>query len=125
VSTNRGPMPRRGVWDCALLALAALAAASVAVHAPGAVRVTAVLVAACLLPGGALLTLLPGGEAPQTLGYAVGLGLAVETLGALAMIWSGFWHPVAWSILLGGAASCLLATDLRRQLTATSTRAGR
>jgi hypothetical protein len=108
-----GSPRRRAAVDCLLLLLAAVTAASCLADPHGTVRVLAVLAAACLIPGGALLTRLPVEEPFEAVGLAVGLGFTVEAAGALAMLWIGFWHPVAWALVLGGVACAMLAIDLR------------
>jgi hypothetical protein len=96
-----------------------LAAATVAVcllQTHGAARLLLVLAAACLIPGGALLTRLPVEDAVEAFGLAVGLGFTIEAFGALAMVWTGWWHPFGWAIVLGTVACAVLAVDLRRSV---------
>lgn len=111
----------RPALDLALVGLALLAVASSIFGPSGTPRLLIVLAAACLLPGGALLTLLPVEDPLLVPALAVALSLTVEALGALAMIWSGFWHPVGWAVTLGTLACGLLLRDLAR---ATSRRTG-
>jgi hypothetical protein len=109
--------PRRcATADGLLLVLAAATVAVCLLQPHGAARLLLVLAAACLVPGGALLTRLPVEDAIEAFGLAVGLGITIETLGALAMIWTGWWHPFGWAIVLGVVACAVLAVDLRRNL---------
>jgi hypothetical protein len=107
--------PRRCVIaDCLLLALAGVTAVACLLDIDGALRLLLLLAAACLIPGGALLTRLPSEDVLEALGLAVGLGFSVEAVGTLAMIWTGWWHPVGWAVVLGIAACPMFVFDLRR-----------
>jgi hypothetical protein len=109
--------PRRCVTaDCLLLALAVAAVAVCVLDTQSTVRLLLVLVAACLVPGGALLTRLPVGDVLEAVGLAAGLGFSIEAAGALAMVWTGWWHPFGWALALVGAACVTLALDLRRNV---------
>ncbi|HEY4451305.1 MAG TPA: hypothetical protein VGN13_06895 [Solirubrobacteraceae bacterium] len=104
----------RVAGNLGLLALAAAALLVSVLNAPHAVRLLVLLAAACLVPGAALLCFLPTADPLVRVAMCVGLSLAVEALGALAMVWTGFWHPVAWAAVLGMAACISLAVDVRR-----------
>jgi hypothetical protein len=109
--------PRRcATADGLLLVLAAATVAVCLLQSHGAARLLLVLIAACLIPGSALLTRLSVEDTLEAFGLAIGLGLTIETVGALAMIWTGWWHPLAWTIALGALACALLAIDLRHNL---------
>jgi hypothetical protein len=109
--------PRRCVTaDCLLLALAAATVAVCLFDAHSAVRLLLVLAGACLIPGGALLTRLPVEDVLEAFGLAVGLGFAIEAAGALAMVWTGWWHPFGWALVLVGAACVVFVLDLRRNV---------
>jgi hypothetical protein len=111
--------PRRcAIADCLLLALAAVTAAICLLDVDGALRLLLVCVAACLLPGGALLTRLPVEDLLESVGLAAALGFSVEAVGTLAMIWTGWWHPVGWAVMLGIAACLTFVFDLRRSVVA-------
>jgi CHASE2 domain-containing sensor protein len=99
--------------DVALLGLLAAAALVVAVDLQP-VRPLVLLVAACLVPGGAILTRLRTGEGMTDLALAIGLSLAVEVAASLLLAWSGWWHPGALGIALGAASAVLLVGDLLR-----------
>ncbi len=109
--------PRRcATFDGLLLVLATTTVAVCLLQSHGAARLLLVLAAACLIPGGALLTRLPVEDALEAFGLAVSLGFTVEAFGALAMVWTGWWHPFGWGIALGVVACAVLAVDLRRNL---------
>ncbi len=109
--------PRRcATADGLLLVLAAATVAVCLLQSHGAARLLLVLVAACLIPGSALLTRLSVEDTLEAFGLAIGLGLTIETVGALVMIWTGWWHPLGWAIALGALACALLAIDLRHNL---------
>ena len=102
--------------DSLLLVLAAATVAVCLLQSHGAARLLLVLAAACLIPGSALLTRLPVEDELEAFGMAVGFGFTVEAFGALAMVWTGWWHPFGWAIVLGLVACTVLAVDLRRNV---------
>ena len=107
--------PRRCVTaDCLLLVLAAAAVAVCLAGTHSIARLLLVLAAACLIPGGALLTRLPVEDELEALGLAVSLSFCIEAVGTLAMIWTGWWHPFGWALALVIAACVMLVLDLRR-----------
>jgi hypothetical protein len=103
----------RVLHDLALLTLLA-AAVLVVVASVQPVRPFVVLLAACLVPGGAILTMLNRGEGLIDLALAIGLSLAVEILGSCVLAWSGWWHPEVLASVLGSASAGLLVCDLVR-----------
>lgn len=110
--------PRRCIIaDSFLLALAAATLLACLLGTHSAARLLLLLAAACLIPGSALLTRLPVEDVLEALGLAVGLGFSIEAVGTLAMIWTGWWHPFVWALILVGAACAMLALDLRRSVT--------
>jgi hypothetical protein len=102
--------------DGLLLLLGAATVAACLLDAHGNARLLLVLASACLIPGGALLTRLPVEDLIEAFGLAVGLGFAIEAIGALAMAWTGWWHPLAWAIALVTVACGMLALDVRRSV---------
>jgi hypothetical protein len=106
----------RVLYDLALLALLAAAMLVVAVSLQQ-LRPFVVLLAACLVPGGAILTVLGRREALFDLALAIGLSLAVEILGSAVLAWLGWWHPEVLAGVLGGASVVLLVGDLLRAWT--------
>jgi glycosyltransferase involved in cell wall biosynthesis len=116
-SDRPGPRRRqRATLNSLLLLLAAATFLVCIADVNSAVRPLLVLVAACLVPGGALLTRLPTDDGLEALGLAIGLSLGIETAGAIVMAWTGWWHPFAWALLLGLLASGVLLVDLCRVL---------
>ncbi len=116
VDPVRAPPPagedsHRLLIDAALLLLIAGGAAAIA-GAFGGARPFVVFVAACLVPGGALLTRLRVGDPAAAVGLAIGLSLGVEIVGSLALVWSGFWHPVLLAAVLGVGSTALIGSDL-------------
>jgi hypothetical protein len=109
---------RRAIGDALLLALASASVAMRLAGASGAARLVLVFVAACLLPGAALLTRLSVQSTLERCALAVGLSLCVEAAGSLAMIWTGWWHPDAWALALVVASCALIAVDLAATLRA-------
>jgi hypothetical protein len=109
---------RRAIGDALLLALAPASVALCVAGASGASRLVLVFVAACLLPGGALLTRVSVQSTLERCALAVGLSLCVEAAGSLAMIWTGWWHPDAWALALVVVSCALIAVDLAASLRA-------
>ncbi len=99
--------------DIALLGLCGLAALGIA-GALGPARPFVVLLAALFVPGGAALTLLEVSEPLSAAALAIGLSLALEIAGSLAIVWTTFWHPVVLALVLGAASVALLTRDLAR-----------
>jgi hypothetical protein len=115
-SSSSGPPPRTGqrvMFDLLLLALG-VAAAIACVADLGTARPLLLLGAACLLPGGAVLALLPVANWLERLAIAIGLSLSVETAVTTVMTWTGWWHPFGLAIALGILAAGILLLDLGR-----------
>jgi hypothetical protein len=111
--------PRRcATADCCLLILVAAAVAACILDAHGVARLLLVLAVACVVPGCALLTRLPVEDVLEAFGLAVGLGFCIEAVGALAMVWTGWWHPFGWAIAVVAIACVTLVLDLRSNATA-------
>jgi hypothetical protein len=104
------------IADVLLLVLAGTTVAVCLLETHGALQLLFLLAAACLIPGGALLTRLPCDGLLEAIGLAVALGFSIEAAGALVMIWTGWWHPIAWAVVLGSVASMTFAFDLRRNV---------
>lgn len=104
----------------ALLAVAAVTAGMVAAGYTGPLRPVAALVTAALLPGAAVLALLPRAtraprlDTPAWTMLACAFSLAVETVCALAMVWLRWWHPAAAAAALGAVAAAVVAAHLIR-----------
>lgn len=112
---------KRVAAECGLLALVLSTVAVSVTGVSGVARLLFVLAAACLVPGGALLTRLSTDDLLSTFGLAVGLSLCIEAVGALVMIWTGWWHPLGFSLALVALACAVLILDLRQTL---ATRSG-
>lgn len=110
---------RRAQIDAALLALVAASVAVSIADAHATARLLLALVAACLVPGGSLLTRLAVDDLLSALGLAIALSLGIETVGALVMIWTGWWHPLAYAVVLGAGSCLLLGMDLLDSLART------
>jgi uncharacterized membrane protein len=107
--------PRRcATADCLLLVLAAATVAVCLADTHSIARRLRELAAACLIPGGALLTRLPVEDELEALRLAVSLSFCIEAVGTLAMIWTGWWHAFVWALAPVAAACVMLVLDLRR-----------
>jgi hypothetical protein len=100
--------------DVGLAALIAAAVAVALVPVPAAARIVVTFVAACLVPGGALIRYLRLDFGASWLAMATALSLAVETLASLALIWTGWWHPELVAIALGAISVLVIAFDWSR-----------
>ena len=81
-------------FDLGLLAATALLVVLIEWDVDGLPRVFATVAFACLVPGGALVSLLPFREPDEVLALALVLSLAVMAAATLAMAWLGAWHPL-------------------------------
>lgn len=97
--------------DLVLLALLALTAVVVLADVQP-VRPFIVFLAACLIPGGALVTRLRTEEGLTDLALTIGLSIGIEIAGSLVLTWSGWWHPEVLGIVLGTGSLALLLSDL-------------
>ena len=97
-----------------LLVLVAVAVPLVVLGGDSPVRALVVLAATLVVPGGAVLTLLPVSRLPEWLGLAVALSLAVEVAGALVLIWTQWWRPDVLALVLAVLSGAALVTSLRR-----------
>jgi hypothetical protein len=101
----------RALSDLVLLALAVAAAVVIVVDARPE-RPFVVFAAACVVPGGAVLTRLRTGDAMTNFALAISWSLALEIAGSLVLAWSGWWHPEVLGMVLGAASAGLLVADL-------------
>ena len=106
------PQPRL-ITDLLLLVLSAAAIVAVATSWQPA-RVYLVAMAACLVPGAAILTRLAVPERLCFIALSIGLSLAVVIAGSLAMVWSHWWHPQLLGIALLLCADAALIRDAQR-----------
>lgn len=107
------------VFDLILLAVTALLVVLILRGVDGLPRVLATVAFACLVPGGALVTLLPFREPDEILALAVVLSLAILAAATLVMAWIGAWHPLRLTAGLGAASAVVLLLDLFSQLAST------
>jgi hypothetical protein len=116
--SRRGPdmtrAPLRPAADAALLALAGATALATAFPASGGVRPVLALLAAALVPGGAVLTCWRVADPLTWVGLAVAFSLAIETASATCLVWLGLWHPGLLAAAIGLASCVLLGRDLVR-----------
>jgi uncharacterized membrane protein len=96
----------------ALVALAFLAGVINALAPVGPLRTAVSVAAALLVPGGAMTLHMNVTAREHVVALALGLSVAVETLLALAMVWTGWWHPVAVASALLGVSVAALAQRL-------------
>lgn len=102
----------RYITDVALLALAALLVLTIALPGLGAMRPVLALAGCSLLPGAAVLTLIPVRDFLTWALLAVLMSLAVLTLTSLVTLWAGLWEPLVLAGVLGAASVLLLGRDL-------------
>jgi hypothetical protein len=95
-----------------LLVLLVTAVTLVACEVPGATRGGIGLAALVLVPGGAVLTLLPVGSTAEWIGYAIPLSLCFEAVGSMLMLWFGCWSPGVLAGILGTLSALLLVRDI-------------
>ena len=100
------------VFDLTLLALTALLLSLIARDVVGLPRVLATVAFACLVPGGAVVTLLPFREPDEILAMTVALSLAIVAAATLLMAWIGAWHPLRLTAGLAAASAPVLLLDL-------------
>jgi GT2 family glycosyltransferase len=110
---DTSPVTPRWV-DLGLAALIAAAVAVAVVPVPSSARILVTLLAACLVPGGALVRYLHFDFGASWLAMAAALSLAVETLASLALIWTGWWHPVPLAIGVGAISVLMIVFDWSR-----------
>jgi O-antigen biosynthesis protein len=100
--------------DAGLVALIAAAVAVALAPVPTGVRIAVMLVAACLVPGGALVRYLQLEFGASWVAIAAAASLAVEVAGSLALVWTGWWHPELLAIGLGAVSALLIVFDWSR-----------
>jgi hypothetical protein len=106
----------RLLCDGLLLALGAVTLAACLGRVNPTLRLLLILASACVLPGSALVARLGASDVLEAFVIAVTLGFCVQALGALAMAFTGWWHPFGWGLALLIGSSAILAWDLRRSL---------
>lgn len=81
-----------------------LAAAVAAFAAPQPARALLIFAAMVTVPGAAVMLRVSGTDATTAAGLTVAISLAIGTLASLAMVWTGWWHPVAGAAAVGTAS---------------------
>jgi uncharacterized membrane protein len=114
-ATSRPDAWRVG-FDLALLAVTLLLVALIQWEVDGLPRVLAAVAFACLVPGGAIVSLLPFQEPDEVLALTLVLSLAVMAAATLVMLWLGAWHPVRLTAGLAAASTVILLLDLAGRL---------
>ena len=114
-ATSRPDAWRVG-FDLALLAVTLLLVALIQWEVDGLPRVLAAVAFACLVPGGAIVSLLPFQEPDEVLALPLVLSLAVMAAATLVMLWLGAWHPVRLTAGLAAASTVVLLLDLAGRL---------
>jgi uncharacterized membrane protein len=114
-ATSRPDAWRVG-FDLALLAVTALLVVLIARDIDGLPRVLATVAFACLVPGGAVVSLLPFREPDEVLALTLVLSLAVMAAATLVMAWLGAWHPLRLTAGLAAASAVVLLLDLAGRL---------
>jgi uncharacterized membrane protein len=114
-ATSRPDAWRVG-FDLALLAVTLLLVALIQWEVDGLPRVLAAVAFACLVPGGAIVSLLPFQEPDEVLALTLVLSLAVMAAATLVMLWLGAWHPVRLTAGLAAASTVVLLLDLAGRL---------
>ncbi len=109
-----GPRERL-LFDLLLLALAAAATTLALTTGGGPVRGLVVFLAAISLPGAAILTHIPTPAPLPAIGLGIALSLAIDTLGSLALVWTGWYQPAVLGGVIGGVSVLVIALDARRQ----------
>jgi len=98
--------------DVGLLVLALLLVLAIALPLLAPARPWLALAVCALLPGAALLTLIPVADFLTWFLVSVLVSLAVGTVTSLVILWSGVWEPLTLAGVLGAASALLLLRDL-------------
>ena len=98
--------------DAALLVLAVLLVVAIALPVLAPVRPFLALGACALLPGAAVLTLIPVESFFTWCLVSILVSLAAGTVASLAILWLGVWQPLTLAGVLGAASIGLLTRDL-------------
>ena len=114
-ATSRPDTWRIG-FDLGLLAVTALLVVLIERDVDGLPRLLATVAFACLVPGGALVSLLPFREPNEVLALTLVLSLALVAAAILVMAWLGAWHPLRLTAGLAAASAVVLLLDLARRL---------
>jgi uncharacterized membrane protein len=110
-ATSRPDTWRVG-FDLALLAVTALLVVLIQRDVDGLPRLLAAVAFACLVPGGALVSLLPFREPDEVLALTLVLSLSVMAAATLVMVWLRAWDPLRLTAGLAAASGVVLLLDL-------------
>jgi hypothetical protein len=117
VGRQRAAQPAAPILaDVAVLALGIVAYIVIVFDVGGPVRAVAALAAALVLPGWALRPALPVIDPWARACVVIVTGVAVQAIGALAMVWTGYWYPRACGCAVFGVAALALIVQLRHRL---------
>jgi uncharacterized membrane protein len=114
-ATSRPDTWRVG-FDLTLLGVTALLVVLIGRDVDGLARVLATVAFACLVPGGALVSLLPFREPDEVLALTLVLSLAVMAAVTLVMAWLQAWDPLRLTAGLAAASAVVLLLDLAGRL---------
>jgi hypothetical protein len=106
---------RTSMLSVGVLALA-LGAVLAAFVAPQPARAVIVFAAMAIVPGAAVMLRVPPTDAATAVGLTVALGLAIDTLVSLFMVWTGWWYPVAGAAVVGAISVVSILPDCRGSL---------
>lgn len=112
--TSADDRATRANLEIAALALIAAACLMNLFMPAGGARMIVTLLAALVVPGAPLMIRLTVTDVVQGAALLVGMSLTIEVSATLAMVWSGWWHPVGAAIIMVGAAAVVLAVDWGR-----------
>ncbi len=106
----------RRLMGIGVIVLAIGAAAAAQLEAGSPLRALTVLGAFVVVPGWGVVSQLNSGPPAAMLGLAIGLSLALDVIGGLALLWTGqFTHAPAFAGLVAALAVLLSARDVIRQ----------
>jgi len=96
----KSPVAVDRTWDMAAVGLGLLAIVLVVANVSGPIRGVVVFAAASSVPGWAVVSHLAVRELAARLCFTIVASLVIGTLLSLAMVWTGFWHPVPVTVAL-------------------------
>jgi uncharacterized membrane protein len=98
--------------DVALLALLAGTVPLVVWPVAAPLRTLFGLATVLFVPGGAALARVRVNGWAEWFGLTIAVSLAIQTAGALVLLWTRWWHPAVLAGVLGTASVALLLSDL-------------
>ena len=108
---TRPDVPRRLLAD---ISLAALFLVGVLAERGllGPARPVAVLLAATIVPGGALMIWVPADDTLTNAGLSVAVSLSIWIIGALVCVWTALWDPVILALVVAVVALLSIAAHI-------------